>query len=588
VRLDGLGRYARCFCYETAYRFVAGGDHGDTDHPGCRHSDLSPGRAIDPTLVRRSRGAGPAFHAAGAPCHHQPTGSPRPWPCRHLEVLDFVAILRGYAASGEPTLAAFFDRIAPFAHPFMARFGREQLPHRASLSRFLAAVDVPCPQSLRQVFQDDLFQHGFSGDQIGGCFDRHGHRLIVFDVDGTRPAARQRALAMRMELPRPQRWMEAVSAPGYTGRQRGEVVRTRTTILQAHTQEWLGTFSGAGNGDYAAELEAACQVMTVYLAAKGVSPTQALVRLHGLYGTTSLLARMQPSKLGFLTRGRDYHLLDHPTVQARLPQPCDLTVTHAETQVQRDVFEVGFVADWLEERPVVVIPYRVILTRRAAPAERVQITVGKLRGEHVYELLLTAHSATALPAATILQLYPQRGAFEQVLRDEDHEQDPDRCCSQTPVGPEFWQIISQWVWNTRLELGSVGQAQPLRWTTWETEHADAPASLLPESVMSNQAAGTGDVVATYGPLELAQPWAKARRGFSAQDFTMRADDPLECPAGKGLRLREWRKLDTGDRRLLYAAQAHDCRTCLQASECVGQGASGAQPRRVSGIRRVVG
>jgi hypothetical protein len=106
--------------------------------------------------------------------------------------------------------------------------------------------------------------------------------------------------------------------------------------------------------------------------------------------------------------------------------------------------------------------------------------------------------------------------------------------------------------------------------------------------MSNQAAGTDDVVATYGPLELAQPWAKARRRFSAQDFTMRADDPLECPAGKGLRLREWRKLNTGDRRLLYAAQAHDCRTCLQASECVGQGASGAQPRRVSGIRRVVG
>src|SRR5438046_1433409 len=78
------------------------------------------------------------------------------------DVIDFVAILLGYAASGEPTLQAFFDRLAPFAHPFMALFGREQLPHRASLSRFLAAVDRPCLQSLRQICQDDLFQHGFS------------------------------------------------------------------------------------------------------------------------------------------------------------------------------------------------------------------------------------------------------------------------------------------------------------------------------------------------------------------------------------------------------------------------------------------
>jgi hypothetical protein len=505
-----------------------------------------------------------------------------------FEVLDFVATLLGYAASGEPTLQAFFDRLVPFAHPFMALFGREQLPHRASLSRFLAAVDAPCLQSLRQVFQDDCFQPGFSGDQIGGFFDRHGHRLIVFDVDGTRQAARQRALATSTDLPVPRRRMDAVCAPGYTGRQRGEVVRTRTTILQAHTQEWLGSFSGPGNGDYAAELEAASQVITAYLAAKGLSPSQALIRLDGLYGTTALLARIQPFKLGFLTRGRDYHLLDHPSIQARLQQPCDLTVTHAETQVQRDVFEVGFVADWLEERPDVVIPYRVILTRRAAPAERVQIAVGKLRGAHVYELFLTSHPATALPAATILQLYQHRGSFEQVLSDEDNEQDPDRWCSQTPFGQEFWQMISQWVWNTRLELGRVGQAQPLRWTTWETGQAAAPASLPPESVMGNQAADTGDVVPMYGPLELAQPWAKARRRFSAQDFTLRADDTLACPAGKVLRLRERRKLDNGDLRLLYAAQAHDCRTCLQAPECVGQGASGAQPRRVSGIRRVVG
>jgi hypothetical protein len=63
--------------------------------------------------------------------------------------------------------------------------------------------------------------------------------------------------------------------------------------------------------------------------------------------------------------------------------------------------------------------------------------VGKRRDAHVYEIFLTSHSASSLPAATLLALYQQRGAFEQVLSDEDAEQDPDRWCSHTPCGQEF-------------------------------------------------------------------------------------------------------------------------------------------------------
>ena len=44
------------------------------------------------------------------------------------DVIDFVAILLGYALSGEPTLEAFFERLSPFADPFMALFGRDQRP----------------------------------------------------------------------------------------------------------------------------------------------------------------------------------------------------------------------------------------------------------------------------------------------------------------------------------------------------------------------------------------------------------------------------------------------------------------------------
>ncbi|GCF11651.1 hypothetical protein KDI_52150 [Dictyobacter arantiisoli] len=65
----------------------------------------------------------------------------------HYDVIDFVAVLFGYAISGERTLEAFYERIAPWASPFMALFGRDRLPARSTLSRFLAALDQATVES---------------------------------------------------------------------------------------------------------------------------------------------------------------------------------------------------------------------------------------------------------------------------------------------------------------------------------------------------------------------------------------------------------------------------------------------------------
>ncbi len=52
------------------------------------------------------------------------------------EPIDFLALLVGYAISGERTLSDFFERVAPFEAAFMALFGRRRLSHRSSLSRW--------------------------------------------------------------------------------------------------------------------------------------------------------------------------------------------------------------------------------------------------------------------------------------------------------------------------------------------------------------------------------------------------------------------------------------------------------------------
>jgi hypothetical protein len=75
----------------------------------------------------------------------------------------------------------------------MALFGRRSLPHRATLSRFLADVDRPCLEAFRTRFEQQSFAEGWTTETIGGICDRQGRRFLVLDVDATRQAARQRA-----------------------------------------------------------------------------------------------------------------------------------------------------------------------------------------------------------------------------------------------------------------------------------------------------------------------------------------------------------------------------------------------------------
>ena len=200
----------------------------------------------------------------------------------HYDLIDFAVVLIGYAISGERTLEAFYESLRPFATPFMALFGRERLPHRSTLSRFLAALNQAAVEALRTVFLEDLCARPLEKEvKTGGLWDRQGNQWVVFDVDGTRQAARQRALPSTPDLPPAQRRLDKVCAPGYLGRKRGETVRTRTTVLQAHTHQWVGTFSGvsgAGNGDYRGELRQAAKAISAYLPAQSVPLSQAVVR----------------------------------------------------------------------------------------------------------------------------------------------------------------------------------------------------------------------------------------------------------------------------------------------------------------------
>jgi len=363
------------------------------------------------------------------------------------ELIDFVAVLIGYAISDEATLQAFYERVQPFASAFMGLFGRENLPHRSTLSRYLAALDQPVIEALRAQFLNDLLVRTAQTFPPGGLWDREGKHWQVMDVDGTKQAVRQRALPTLAELPAAHRRFEQACAPAYLGRKRGEGARTRTTVVQAHSHEWLGTFGGPGNGNYRAELARACQAIISYAGGLCMPLAQILIRLDGLYGTTAVLLPLLLCGLGVIVRCKEYGLLDLPVVAARLKEPADAQRTHPESGASRCLFDCPAVVI-----DAAVAPVRLIVATHPSTAPG-KPPIGVVREGMVYELFLATAQAAAFTCVDVLDLYLHRGSFETLLADEDREQQTDRWCSQTTWGQEFWQIVNQWRLPSALAFG---------------------------------------------------------------------------------------------------------------------------------------
>jgi hypothetical protein len=509
----------------------------------------------------------------------------------HYQVIDFVALLLGYAVSGEPTLQAFFERLEPLATAFMALFGRERLPARSTLSRFLSTLSEEAVEHLRSLFQQDLLARALPGSQEGGLWDRTGRQWHLFDLDGTRATARQRALPKGADLPQQKRRFQEVCAPGYAGRKRGEVVRTRSVLQLASSHQWLASFAGAGNGDYREELKRGLAVICAFLDSQHLALSQALLRLDGLYGSGSLVAELICAGVGFLLRGKDYGLLHLPEVQQRLLLPPDEQTTHPETGTFRQLFDFPSLS-LTECGPCC----RVIVA--AHPASDRGASVGKTLSGMVYELFFTNLPQQGFVPSDVLTCYFGRGGFETTLGDEDREQDADRWCSHRPNGQTCWQILAQWVWNLRLELGQQLHSPPLRTTQLAPALTEQTLLTPPPLVL----ASAGQDPPTSAPAQpedadrrvVAHPrfrlagyepplFARQHAGhmYAAQDFVPQGDGTLQCPNQQPLRVRARYPQNNGDLHVFYAASPKSCLACPLRTSCLRAGQEALSPRQVS-------
>lgn len=283
-------------------------------------------------------------------------------------------------------------------------------------------------------------------------------------------------------------------------------------MSQAHSYQWLGSFGNRGNGCYREELRKGLAAIGRYLAIHQLSPARTLLRLDGQYGNGAVLADV--AGFTFVTRGKDSHLLDHPQIQARLHLPPDQSQQRPESQMGRSLYDCPESLVGPEATPC-----RVIVATH--PAGKKKRPVSVTRAGVVYELFFTNLPQHAFTACDVVELYLHRGTFEPRRSDEDIEQDPDRWCSDAAWGQDCWQLISQWVWNLRLELGHRLEPTPLRLTEFapalsepSTQAATHPASCAPAS--------------GYRPPTTATSFKTGR--FTGADFPLQSDGTLQCPA----------------------------------------------------------
>jgi len=504
------------------------------------------------------------------------------------EVCDFVLLLLAYAVSGLATLESFFEQLESVKSVLMSGWQRQQCPVASTLSRFLSDIDTTALEQLRTLFESDLLVHGFEQSNSGGLVDRTGNQFWVFDVDGTHQTTRQRSLTTAESYPDLHRRSQAATAKGHIGRGRGEVTRTRSTVSLSHTSEWLGTFGAAGNGTPGNDLERICGVIGRYLQYHQRPGTGAIIRLDGYYGLPQFVNQIQHHQFGYILRCRDYTLLQHPALQARLQEIPNQEWTHPESHQVREVFDVELIEDgWAGYTN----PVRLIVVRTPHNPNRTH-RIGKQMEDFIYELFIASPAQAGFTGTDILSLYYGRGGFEKQLGDEDREGDCDRWCSWHPEGQEFWQILSQWVWNWRLWAGFAHHPQAVRQTLWvppqaPTEIASEPLSAprIPLTLSDVNAACPPVDSADHGPMEVCAAWARSIGKFSGQDFKLLDERTLQCPAGHLMYRREVRQNRVGDLLILFGINPRTCQQCPLKEHCLAEGSKGTGGRRVTVIRK---
>jgi hypothetical protein len=446
--------------------------------------------------------------------------------------------------------------------------GRDKWPGDSSISR--------CLKSTRQENIDQFRTHVLPLAQAGSEFmtspwvlfrDSHGESWLVFDLDGTVRAFRQRGLPNGTGLPDPVRWTEQIAQPGYPGRKRGESQVSSYRLHQAGSNQWLGQGAVAGNPVMSEVVQEVSKWIVALCGSLGIPSRRVILRIDGAGGNSVCLKACQEAGFHTLVRWPYYHLLDSPQVREHLGQEVWSEVPDSESGPTRYAAELGTSPWSLGDQPPPT-GTRVVVSRFLSAQEGKKRGAGHLIGPAHYELFATDLTASDWPAEDLVWLYFGRAAHENSLGQGNREKGLTRMlCKTNRQGQNLAQLVLMLVWNLETTLGwqlkaSSERPPPVpRQTIPRRRFADIPPVDPPTPPVESPRAEELSLVAPAA-LEALKLNLEKREGWSL--------DPnrgVVCPQGYGLKLHHQSPASVGNTAVVFRAPKRACPACPRRQEC---------------------
>lgn len=485
----------------------------------------------------------------------------------------FLYLLAWFTYPAQIGLRPFSERVREIGPQLAALAHRASWPTSASVSRALKAVTADQAQEFtRWLLIEAMGVETLARAPVAITRDRRSRHWHLFDYDPTVTAMRQRALPRGDDLPDAKRRTDALAAPGYSGRKRGEVQYNRTPLQHAGTSLWLWQSLSAGNGHHIDELESAAAAVAAFCAKIKVELHRAVIRFDGGIGGVRALLACRSEGVTYLTRIARYNLLQLAPVAQHLETAQWYTVKDSGSGPKREATELGNFTLAAKDSRHQHIETRVVVSRFRAQQGRKQGAGIVLDGWH-YELFATDLPADGWPAAETVTAYYGRCGQENRYSQEDKELDLDRTFSFNPAGQLVATTIGLFLWNLRLCMGAeltgvtstsplVGTNQP-KASTATAECSDERQDIEQENSPAQPAATcTQEVLQWLATLD----WPV----LLARQHGWRWDDQLcvlMCPNDAALNFHGLADSSPKSVTIRFRARRSDCQLCPIRGQC---------------------
>lgn len=497
-------------------------------------------------------------------------------------VMFFVFFLLSGVKGG---IKGFGEQARSYSAQLAAIGGRRRLPTPASVSRLLASTTMLQANAVQELLLLEVCEPtALLSHPTAMTRDGSGSAWHVFDLDPTVCVVRQRALPEDDDLPEARR-RSAEMRLGYSGRKRGDVQISRTTLQHAGSSLWMGIWSAPGNGEWREFSGAAVERVRVVCERLGHPADRALVRVDGAGGNVPFITTCNTNGVRYVTRWSGYDLLDDPAVRIRLNAEVWHPVSDSRSGPRREAAEIGWMTLLAGSETVQASgePYPAVRSRLVVSRFR-PTTADKKRGAGIlidgwhYEIYVTDLPSEHWSADEVVTTYYGRTGMENRFAQEDRVLGLDNIFSYDVPGQHLANLVGLAIWNIQVcrgfELAQIPRELPPQST--RAPAPDRPVVQLP--ILPLVAQPSTDVLVAESPpvprdesphglLQEALdklPWKTILA--SRPDWTW-APTGLVCPNGQVARLRAVRDFGDGKPYLRFRAVKSACSCCPVRADC---------------------